>query len=169
MGHYEREHTRSWGAVVGAADAFLFVTPEYNYGPPPSLLNAIDFLYWEWAYKPVGFVSYGGIAAGLRAVQVIKQIVTTVRVMPIADGVAIPFVMKQLSDGTFTANELQEATLRQHLDEVRRWTDALASLRAQVPELKKIMPPGAPPLPPPGARTELPELPKRLATGAGLA
>lgn len=148
MGDYAGEHTKAWGAKVAAADATLFVTPEYNYGPPPSLLNAIDYLYWEWAYKPVGFVSYGGMAAGLRAVQVIKQIVTTVKMMPIPDGLAIPFVFKQIEDGAFVPAPSNEAALHFHLDEVLRWTEALAPLRAQVPELRKLLPPGAPPPPP---------------------
>ena len=63
---------RRWSASVEAADAFVFVTPEYNYGPPPSLLNALNYLYQEWNYKPVAFVSYGGMSGGLRAVQMEK-------------------------------------------------------------------------------------------------
>lgn len=146
-GNYVGDRTKGWSATVEAADAFLFVTPEYNYGPPPSLLNAIDFLYWEWAYKPVGFVSYGGMAAGLRAVQVIKQIVTTVKMMPVPDGVAIPFVFKQIEGDSFDPSPANEAALPFHLDELLRWTEALADLKAQVPELRKLLPPGAPPRP----------------------
>src|SRR5437588_355270 len=41
---YQNEHTKKWSASVAAADAFVFVTPEYNFGPPPSLLNALNFL-----------------------------------------------------------------------------------------------------------------------------
>ena len=59
-----KAHTKAWSARVDAADAFVFVTPEYNYGVPAALKNAIDYLNTEWAYKPVGFVSYGGIFAG---------------------------------------------------------------------------------------------------------
>ena len=60
-------------ASVAAADAFVIVTPEYNYGPPPSLINAFDYVYKEWNYKAAGFVSYGGVSGGLRAVQMEKQ------------------------------------------------------------------------------------------------
>jgi hypothetical protein len=66
---YEHDHTKRSSASVAAADAFVIVTPEYNYGPPPSLINAFDFVYKEWNYKPAGFVSYGGVSGGLRAVQ----------------------------------------------------------------------------------------------------
>ena len=38
--------------------------PEYNFGINAPLKNAIDYLHSEWQDKPVGFVSYGGVAAG---------------------------------------------------------------------------------------------------------
>jgi len=65
---YTRQHTSDWSALVDAVDAVVFVTPEYNFGYPATIKNAIDYLHSEWNYKPVGFVSYGGIAAGTRAV-----------------------------------------------------------------------------------------------------
>lgn len=147
MGPYTKEHTLAWSRTVASADAFLFVTPEYNYGPPPSLINALDFLYWEWTYKPVAFVSYGGPGAGLRAVQVLKQIVTTLRMMPISDGVAIPFVLKHIEDGAFVPAPVMEATLPFNLNELLRWTLALEGLRSEVPQRRREFPPGAP-LPP---------------------
>ena len=61
---YTHQHTLDWSARVEAADAFVFVMPEYNYGFTAPLKNAIDYLHAEWAYKPVGLVSYGGVAAG---------------------------------------------------------------------------------------------------------
>ncbi|MCR2783290.1 MULTISPECIES: NAD(P)H-dependent oxidoreductase [unclassified Microbacterium] len=144
MGQYLRDHTKEWSRLVASADAFLFVTPEYNYGPPASLLNAISYLFWEWAYKPVGFVSYGGIAAGLRGVQVLKQIVTTLRMVPIGDNVCIPFVAPLVKDGVFNPTPIVADTLPFHLDEVLRWTEALLPLQAQVPERRMELPPGAP-------------------------
>jgi NAD(P)H-dependent FMN reductase len=82
---YRHAHTRAWSDSVATADAFVFVTPEYNAGPPPSLLNALDYLYREWNCKPVAFVSYGGVSGGQRAVQMLKQIVTTLKMMPMAE------------------------------------------------------------------------------------
>src|SRR5437588_1030006 len=72
---YTQDHTYAWSEMVDAADAFVFVTSEYNHGYPASLKNAIDFLNHEWKDKPVGFVSYGGVSAGTRAVQQLKQVV----------------------------------------------------------------------------------------------
>lgn len=44
---YAHEHTRRWSATVDRADAFVFVTPEYDFGPPASLLNALQYLVHE--------------------------------------------------------------------------------------------------------------------------
>ena len=71
---YEHAHTRAWAESVDAADAYVFVTPEYNFSTPPSLMNALNFVYKEWNYKPVAFVSYGGVSGGLRSVQMTKQV-----------------------------------------------------------------------------------------------
>jgi NAD(P)H-dependent FMN reductase/GNAT superfamily N-acetyltransferase len=88
-GHYVHEHTRAWSRWVAAADAFVVVTPEYNYGMPAVLKNALDYLYEEWAWKPVGFVSYGNTSAGTRGVQMTKQVATTLRMVPIGATVAL--------------------------------------------------------------------------------
>ncbi len=127
---YRHEHTRRWSASVASADAFVFVTPEYNYGPPPSLINALDYLYHEWHYKPAGFVSYGGISGGLRAVQVEKLTLTTLKVMPLPDQVSVPFVQKQLDEQRrFTASDAQTRAAAGMLDELHRWAQALKPMR----------------------------------------
>ncbi len=103
---YEHEHTKAWSGIVSAADAFVFVVPEYNYGMPPALLNALDYLYAEWNYKAAAFVSYGGISGGLRSVQMAKSVLTTLKMMPIPEGVTLPFAMKSITDsGTFEPGE----------------------------------------------------------------
>ncbi len=88
-GVHEHEHTRRWSRIVDGADGFVFVTPEYNYGMPATLKNALDYLGPEWAWKPAGFVSYGHTSAGTRAVQHAKQVVTTLRLVPLGATVAI--------------------------------------------------------------------------------
>jgi NAD(P)H-dependent FMN reductase len=126
---YEKEHTRRWSAIVGAADAFVFVMPEYNFSPTPALLNAIDFLMVEWAYKPVGLVSYGGISGGLRAAQSIKITLSAVKAVPINEGVVVPMVASQVKDGAFVPNEVQAKAAPVMLDELARWAGALKPLR----------------------------------------
>ena len=129
FGQYEHAHTKAWSATVAAADAFVFVTPEYNYGMPPALLNAIDYLFVEWAYKPASIVSYGGVSGGTRSAQMTKLMLTGMKVMPLPEAVSIPFFAKMISEGRFTAGELQEKSAVAMLDELGRWAAALATLR----------------------------------------
>lgn len=57
---YTHEHTRKWSQRISPLDAFIFVTPQYNWGYPAGLKNAIDYLFHEWKGKPAVIVSYGG-------------------------------------------------------------------------------------------------------------
>jgi len=127
---YSHDHTKRWSEIVESADAYVAVTPEYNYGPPATLINAFDFVYLEWNYKPIGFVSYGGVSGGTRSVQVSKQIATTLKMMPMVEAVSIPFVGKTITDGTFTGGEAQAASATALLDELARWSTALKPLRS---------------------------------------
>jgi NAD(P)H-dependent FMN reductase len=129
LGEYEHEHTKAWSRLVAASDAFVFVTPEYNFSAPPALLNALDYLYNEWGYKPAGFVSYGGQSGGIRAVQMLKQTLISMKVVGIPEAVVIPFFSQFLVDGAFRGNESHEKMVTTLLDELARWTDALATLR----------------------------------------
>jgi NAD(P)H-dependent FMN reductase len=126
---YEHEHTKAWSAQVKRSDAFVFVTPEYNYGPPPALVNAFDYVYVEWNYKACGFVSYGGVSGGTRSVQTSKGIATTLKMMPMVEAVAIPFIARQIHDGVFKGDETHDKAATVMLDELLRWTEALKVLR----------------------------------------
>ncbi len=127
---YVHEHTKAWSAKVDAADAFVFVTPEYNFSTPPSLLNALDYLVQEWAYKPVGFVSYGGLSGGMRSVQMTKLALTSFKLMPIPEAVTVPMFTQHLGeDGVFRATEQHEKSAVTMLNELHRWATALKTLR----------------------------------------
>jgi NAD(P)H-dependent FMN reductase len=130
---YTQQHTKDWSARVQRADAFVFVTPEYNHGMSAPLKNAIDYLHAEWQHKPVGFVSYGGVSAGTRAVQQTKQVVVALRMVPVVEAVAIPFFQQFIDeDGTVHANEPMEQGAAGMLDELVRVEAALRPLRATV-------------------------------------
>jgi NAD(P)H-dependent FMN reductase len=130
-GQYIHQHTKDWSALVDSADAFVFVMPEYNYTFNAPLKNAIDFLNREWQYKPVGFVSYGGISGGMRAVQAIKQVVTTLRMTPIVDAVTIPMVRTMLDEDGFHPTDIVGASTKVTLDELMKVGRALAGMRAE--------------------------------------
>ncbi len=128
---YQHEHTKRWSASVKQADAFVFVMPEYNYGVPPSLVNALNFLVLEWNYTPAGFVSYGGISGGMRGVQAVKPLLTALRIMPLNELVAVPMVSQHLNEQKqFQPTDIHKASVKPMLDELLRWAEALKGLRA---------------------------------------
>jgi NAD(P)H-dependent FMN reductase len=128
---YTHQHTKDWSARVEAADAFVFVHPEYNYGITAPLKNALDYLNAEWKYKPLGLVSYGGVAAGTRAAQMIKQVATTLGLFPLFEAVSIPFVAEFVGEGgAIVPNPVMEKAAGAMLDELLRVSAAFAQLRA---------------------------------------
>ncbi|TDD30265.1 GNAT family N-acetyltransferase [Nonomuraea terrae] len=130
-GLYRNEHTRRWSDAVDAADGFIVVTPEYNYGMPATLKNALDYLGREWAWKPIGFVSYGNTSAGTRSVQHAKQVVTTLRLVPLGSTVAI-----RIGDATENGRVRPNAALAGAavgvLDELVRVAHALRPMREPI-------------------------------------
>lgn len=82
-GRYTQPHTKRWSTRVSEADAVVLVTPEYNHSFPASLKNALDFLYREWADKPVGVVSYGGVSAGTRAAAALAPVLASLQMRPV--------------------------------------------------------------------------------------
>lgn len=127
-GVYRHEHTRRWSAMVDAADGFIVVTPEYNYGMPATLKNALDYLGREWAWKPMGFVSYGNTSAGTRSVQHAKQVVTTLRLVPLGATVAIR-ISDATENGRIRPNTDLEGAAVGVLDELVRVAHALRPMR----------------------------------------
>jgi NAD(P)H-dependent FMN reductase len=131
MHDYQFEHTKRWSALIEPADAIVFVTPEYDYFVPGALVNAIDYLSQEWRYKPAGFVGYGGISGGLRAIQAAKPLLTSVKMMPLPESVSIHFVQNNIADGVFTPERKHLDMARLMLDELVKWATALQPLRQQ--------------------------------------
>ncbi|PVD53892.1 NADPH-dependent FMN reductase [Terrimonas sp.] len=127
---YTKEHTIQWSKTIDSTDAFIFVTPEYNYGFPATLKNALDYLFEEWAYKPVGIISYGGLSAGTRSAQMLKQVITTLRMMPLTESVAIPFFTKHINeDEKFISDEALDKSANTMIAELIKWTNALKTMR----------------------------------------
>jgi NAD(P)H-dependent FMN reductase len=84
LGDYALSHTRRFSAIIGRADAFVFVFPEYNHSYNAALKNALDHLSLEWRGKPVGLVSYGGVAAGARAAVALEPVLLALGMRPVA-------------------------------------------------------------------------------------
>jgi NAD(P)H-dependent FMN reductase len=128
-GQYAGEHTRRWSAVIDRFDGFVFVTPEYNHSTSAVLKNAIDYLYAEWNDKAAGFVSYG-VAGGVRAVEHLRLIAAEVQLATVRAQVALS-LYTDYEGFTVLAPQPQRVTeLGDLLDQVVRWSNALATVRA---------------------------------------
>ncbi|MBB4121662.1 NAD(P)H-dependent FMN reductase [Martelella radicis] len=127
---YEHEHTRKWSESVASADAFIFVTPEYDFFAPATLVNALQVVSKEWGYKPAGVVSYGGVSGGLRAAQELRTLIVNLNAHPLPQVVPIPFFPKFLGeDGKLTPNDEMKAGATGLLDELYKWAGPLAEMR----------------------------------------
>lgn len=129
-GHYDHPSVRSWSQIVGQADAFIFVTPEYNHGLPAPLKNAIDWLYPEWGNKAAAIVSYStGIGGGIRAAEQLRQVLSHLAVANVQSLVTIPNVKDVLTQTSeITEDRLQRMLLSQFI-QLRNWAGALRQLR----------------------------------------
>lgn len=128
---YVHQHTKDWSAKIADGDAFILVTPEYNYGMPAPLKNALDFLFAEWAFKPVALVGYGGISGGTRAIQQLKQVLNALRMFPF-DGLILANFTKQLDEaGAFMATEANEQAATAMFNQLEKLHGAMKSLRNQ--------------------------------------
>ena len=117
---YQHDHTKRWSEKVDAADAIVFVIPEYNYGIGAPLKNALDYLHSEWRYKAASVVSYGGVSAGTRSALALQGSAYAVNMFMIAQAVNIPFVGTQISDGRFDPSETTGTAATAMLDELAK-------------------------------------------------
>lgn len=130
MKKYEHEHTKRWSAKIEEADAFIFVTAEYDYNYPAPLRNALEYLSLEWGYKPAGIVSYGGISAGTRASNSLKADLSTFRIVPLMEAVNFPFFQQNINDqNEFIASEIAIKSAQVMLKQLIRWTKGLKTIR----------------------------------------
>ncbi len=127
---YQHQHTKDWSAMIADGDAFVIVLSEYNFGFPATIKNAIDYLYKEWNYKAVAFVSYGGVSGGTRAVEQLKLVISAVNMMPLSTNVHIPSFTKRIDEsGKFNSDPGLDKSADGVLDELYKWAVALKTMR----------------------------------------
>jgi NAD(P)H-dependent FMN reductase len=120
------------------ADAFVVVTPEYNHSFPAPLKNAIDWHFKEWRAKPVGFVSYGGISGGLRAVEQLRQVFAELHAVTVRDTVSFHGAWTQFDPESCPKDpERYEKAAQSMLDQLAWWGQALREARAQRPYMTR--------------------------------
>ncbi len=127
---YQHEHTKRWSDKIEEADAFIFVTAEYDYSYPAPLKNALEYLVQEWGYKPAGIVSYGGVSAGTRAARALMGDLAALRVVTISEAVNFPFFQQQINDkNELEANEISHKAAASMLKQLLRWTKGLKAIK----------------------------------------
>jgi NAD(P)H-dependent FMN reductase len=124
VGGYTQAHTGAWSAKVAGADAILFVTPQYNWGYPAPLKNALDHLYKEWTGKPAMIVTYGSHGGGKCAAQ-LRQVAEGLKMRPVTTMPAITLTDAMILNGEF----VPEKDLSTHATTIRQ---AAAELAAQL-------------------------------------
>lgn len=126
-----------WLKKLEEFDAYVFVTPEYNHSVPGVLKNALDYVTWEINRKPAAVVSHGA-AGGARAATDLKEILSESKAVPMPS--SSPMTIAGMSDqidenGELTekgkANERLIPALHDVLNELKWYSDALATARAQ--------------------------------------
>lgn len=127
---YRFEHTREWSARIDEADAFVFVTAEYNGSYPAPLKNALDYLVQEWGTKPAAILSYGGVSAGTRAANALKIVLSSLKMFVLPEAVNLPMFTQFIrEDNRFEPNEIAEKSARVMLQELAKWAGIMKPLR----------------------------------------
>lgn len=133
MNQYEHEHTKKWAEIIGEADGFIFVTPEYNHSYSAALKNALDYLYAEWNYKPVSFVSYGSGAGGARAVEHLRGIAGELKMYDLREQLVLSNYWERLNDrGEYQFSETEEETAKKILSDLAFWSKQMKGAREEL-------------------------------------
>lgn len=139
QGKYSKDHTKRWAEIINDADGFIFVTPEYNHSFSPVLKNAIDFLFKEWHYKPVCFVSYGSLAGGARAVEHLRAICAEVRLYDLREQILIPNYWDNMEDGQYQFTEQQNKLASEMFESLSFWAAKMKEARHDLQTSKEAM------------------------------
>ena len=121
---------KRWSEVVGRADGFVIISPEYNYGYPAVLKSALDSVYKEWNRKPVSFVTYGGWSGGVRAMQQLREVAVELQLAPVRTSVVMQFGPRLFNaEGELKEPQMLEHQVTRLLDDLAWWAYALRAAR----------------------------------------
>jgi NAD(P)H-dependent FMN reductase len=130
---YSKEHTFAWSKIVEGTDGFVFVTPEYNHSYAPALKNALDYLFYEWHYKPVSFVSYGSLAGGSRAVEHLRGVAAELKMYDLREQILLPNYWENLNDeGKYSFTEHQVKSAEELIESLAFWAQELKASREKL-------------------------------------
>jgi NAD(P)H-dependent FMN reductase len=121
---------------IKAADAFVFVTGEYNWGMQPGLKNLTDHFLEEWFWRPAAIASYSaGRIAGARSNLSWHGTLSEMGMVVISSTLTVGPISEALDDkGEPTASGTSQALQKsfpRFADDLAWWTDAAKAQRAQ--------------------------------------
>jgi NAD(P)H-dependent FMN reductase len=127
LGQCLQPHTRAWSEKISAAGGVVFVTPQYNWGYPAVLKNAIDHLYGEWRDKPAMIVTYGG-HGGTKCAAQLRQVAEAVHMRPAATMPAITLTRAMMGGGPIVPAEDFKSEARLVQQAIRELSDSITHL-----------------------------------------
>lgn len=120
---------------IRTADAFVFVTGEYNWGPQPGLKNLTDHFLEEWFWRPAAVASYSaGRFSGVRAGTLWHGILSEMGMVVISSTLAVGPISQTLDEQgkpTGSGGAALQAAFPRFADDLAWWTEAARQQRAR--------------------------------------
>jgi NAD(P)H-dependent FMN reductase len=113
---YRHDHTKAWSKLITGFAGFVFVLPQYNWGYPGVVKNALDYLYYEWHGKPATTVTYGTRGGGKAADQM-RQVFDGLHMRALPGRVEVR-IGDDAVDAEWQLTDL-EATMTPHREQLR--------------------------------------------------
>ncbi len=132
-GLYHSSLQKKWAKKIESADGFVIITPEYNHGYSAVLKNALDYLWFEWNKKPVGFISYGGLSGGIRAIEQLRLVAIELEMIPIIESVSIPRIRSLI-------DEEGKLNVQSFDDRVEKFGESIAAWSKELSKIRKNLP-----------------------------
>jgi NAD(P)H-dependent FMN reductase len=124
-------------AKIRAADAFVFVTGEYNWGVQPGLKNLTDHFLEEWFWRPAAIASYSRTRiAGARSGTAWHGTLSEMGMVVISSTLAVGPIAQTLdaeAQPIGDAGQALEHAFIRFADDLAWWTEAAAAQRARRP------------------------------------
>ncbi|MEF9956278.1 MAG: NAD(P)H-dependent oxidoreductase [Acinetobacter sp.] len=119
-GIYDQPKQQQWADKIVQAQAFIFISPEYNHGYSPALKNAIDYLGKEWQGKPAAYVGYGA-TNGSRSMSQIRQVTASLGMIDPNAIIEIRDIFKRNKNENFEANEFEVKGLKSMIEKLQKY------------------------------------------------
>lgn len=119
-GVYDQPKQQQWADKIAAADAFIFISPEYNHGYSPALKNALDYVAKEWQGKPAAYVGYGA-TNGSRSIDQLRQVATYIGLVDSNAVLEIRDIFKRNKEEAFEANEFEVKGLAALMSKLQKY------------------------------------------------